>query len=167
MLGVKVLLLAGSRRPMLLPPRDSKGGETLLSTVTSARRVCPSWWHTRSSPPAQGLGSRPVCRELQSVLRRVSGRATNTMPPTPSQRSSRDGHLVVSFWHVRNCNVGRAVLVGARCPAQLTCFCRVAQLFHVCGRRRQPWQRRGRRSWYSHKHNHYTKSRRAPWVGPK
>jgi hypothetical protein len=35
---------------------------------------------------------------------------------------------------VCKCPAGRAVLAGARCPAQLTCFCRVAQLFHVrCG----------------------------------
>jgi hypothetical protein len=56
-----------------------------------------------------------------------------------------DGHVLGSFWHVCTCPAGRAVLAGARCPAQLTCFCRVAQLFHVrCGRRRQPWQRRER-----------------------
>ena len=49
-----------------------------------------------------------------------------------------DGHVVGSFWHVCTCPAGRAVLAGARCPAQLTCFCRVAQLFHVrCGRRRE------------------------------
>ena len=42
-----------------------------------------------------------------------------------------DGHVLGSFWHVCTCPAGRAVLAGARCPAQLTCFCRVAQLFHV------------------------------------
>ena len=42
-----------------------------------------------------------------------------------------DGHVVGSFWHVCTCPAGRAVLAGASCPAQLTCFCRVAQLFHV------------------------------------